>query len=73
MKASPSDRNIASAPGPRPAGRGALWLVIRTKQGAKSIMRDIAPLFTEVETLSRKQGYRIFRCSKQEAHADERL
>jgi cyclic-di-GMP phosphodiesterase TipF (flagellum assembly factor) len=28
MKASPSDRNIASAPGPRPAGRGALWLVI---------------------------------------------
>ncbi len=43
---------------------GALWLVIRTSQGAKSRIRDIAPLFANVETISRKWGYRIFKCDK---------
>ncbi len=43
---------------------GALWLVIRTSQGAKSRIRDIAPLFANIETISRKWGYRIFRCDK---------
>ena len=43
---------------------GALWLVIRTSQGAKSRIRDIAPLFANIETVSRKRGYRIFRCDK---------
>ncbi len=43
---------------------GMLWLVARTKQGAKSRIRDITPLFTSVETVSRKRGYRVFCCQK---------
>ena len=43
---------------------GTLWLVIRTRQGAKSRIREIALLFAKAETVSRKRGYRIFRCQK---------
>jgi 16S rRNA (guanine1207-N2)-methyltransferase len=43
---------------------GALWLVIRTRQGAKSRIRDIGPLFSRIETISRQRGCRIYRCDK---------
>ncbi len=43
---------------------GVLWIVIHTRQGAKSRIRDIAPLFSECEPVSRKWGYRVFKCVK---------
>ena len=43
---------------------GTLWLVVRTKQGAKSIIRDITPLFSNIETVTCKRGYRVFCCQK---------
>jgi len=39
-----------------------LWIVIHTRQGAKSHLREVAPMFSECETVSRKWGYRIFKC-----------
>ena len=49
---------------------GVLWMVIHTRQGAKSHLREIAPMFSECETVSRKWGYRVFRCEKQSQEVD---
>ncbi len=43
---------------------GVLWMVIHTRKGAKSHLREVAPLFLQCETVSRKWGYRIFKCQK---------
>ena len=39
--------------------RGSLWIVGRTKQGVKTLARDLAHLFGEVETVAIKGGYRV--------------
>ena len=49
---------------------GVLWMVIHTRQGAKTHLRDMAPMFSECETVSRKWGYRVFRCEKQPQEID---
>jgi 16S rRNA (guanine1207-N2)-methyltransferase len=43
---------------------GALWVVIRTAQGAKSWQKKLAAQFGECETLQIKDGYRILRAVK---------
>ena len=43
---------------------GVLWMVIHTRQGAKTHIRKMAPMFSECETVSRKWGYRIFKCEQ---------
>ena len=49
---------------------GVLWMVIHTRQGAKSHLREMAPMFSKCETVSRKWGYRVFRCEKQSQEVD---
>ncbi len=49
---------------------GVLWMVIHTRQGAKTHLRDVAPMFSECETVSRKWGYRVFKCEKQSQEVD---
>ena len=43
---------------------GALWVVIRTAQGAKSWQKKLATLFGNCETVRMRAGYRILRCVK---------
>ena len=43
---------------------GALWIVIRTAQGAKSWQRRLAELFGNCETIAIDGGYRILKCVK---------
>lgn len=40
---------------------GSLWLVARTKQGAKTLARDLEELFTRVEEVELGSGYRVYR------------
>ena len=40
---------------------GALYIVIRVKQGAKSTQTELERLFSEVEVLERSKAYRVFR------------
>ena len=40
---------------------GSLWIVGRTKQGIKTLARDISHLFATVETVRIKGGYRVVR------------
>ncbi len=42
---------------------GALWIVGRTKQGIKTLARDLTPLFDQVRTVEIKAGYRVIRCA----------
>ena len=49
---------------------GVLWMVIHTRQGAKSHLREVAPMFSECETVSRKWGYRVFRCENYPQEVD---
>ncbi len=49
---------------------GVLWMVIHTRQGAKSHLRELARLFSKCDTVSRKWGYRVFRCEKQPQEVD---
>lgn len=42
---------------------GSLWTVIRTAQGAKSYFRELEKIFTTVEVVAIKSGYRILRGS----------
>jgi 16S rRNA G1207 methylase RsmC len=44
--------------------RGALWVVIRTAQGAKSWQKRLAEQFGACETLRIESGYRILRAEK---------
>jgi len=43
---------------------GTLWIVGRTRQGIKTLARDISPWFSEVETVDISGGYRVIRCAK---------
>ncbi len=43
---------------------GGLMLVIRTKQGAKSMARKMEQVFGNVATVNKKAGYRILRSDK---------
>lgn len=38
---------------------GAVWFVGRTKQGIKTLARDVSPEFDQVETVKVKGGYRV--------------
>lgn len=40
---------------------GALWLVVRRRQGAASLARDLEACFGPAETVARKSGYRVLR------------
>ncbi|NSW54810.1 MAG: class I SAM-dependent methyltransferase [Armatimonadetes bacterium] len=40
---------------------GSLWIVGRTKQGIKTLTRDLSGLFETVETADIKGGYRVIR------------
>ena len=40
---------------------GELWIVIQKKQGAPSALQKLESLFTEVEEVAKKKGYRIYR------------
>jgi len=53
----------------RPGGR--LALVARTQQGAKSLLRDLATIFEETETVARKGGYRVLLGRKRGEEAKE--
>lgn len=44
---------------------GCLLVVIRTKQGAKSLQAYLAELAGECTTVERKGGFRVLRCCKQ--------
>ena len=43
---------------------GALWVVIRTSQGAKSYAQALARIIGSVETKEIKSGYRVFKATK---------
>jgi 16S rRNA (guanine1207-N2)-methyltransferase len=43
---------------------GALWVVIRTAQGAKSWQKRLQQQFGNCETVSLESGYRVLRCVK---------
>ncbi len=43
---------------------GSLWLVVRVKQGAKSMAQYLQQFFQTVETVERKGGYHIIKCQK---------
>jgi len=47
----------------RPGGR--LWVVIRTKQGAKTYRRELDGIFGTAETAAIKSGYRVLLARKQ--------
>lgn len=42
---------------------GSLWLVARTKQGAKSLGEHMRDVFRSCETVARGSGYRVLRAS----------
>ncbi|ENN95956.1 methyltransferase small [Methanocaldococcus villosus KIN24-T80] len=44
---------------------GEIWLVIRTKQGAKSLANYMEEIFGNVETVEIKGGYRVLKSKKQ--------
>lgn len=43
---------------------GELWIVVRVKQGAKSMGRYLESFFKQVTTEEKKSGYHILRCIK---------
>jgi len=46
---------------------GELWVVLRTAQGAKSWQKRLQAQFGSCDTVQIKSGYRILKCSRQEA------
>ena len=44
---------------------GSLWVVVRTKQGARSLARDLTELVGPTDTLARGGGYRVLRALRQ--------
>ncbi|MGQ9732586.1 MAG: class I SAM-dependent methyltransferase [Candidatus Zipacnadales bacterium] len=45
----------------RLSGQGQLWMVVRTRAGAKSYQARLSTLFTHVERVAMRGGYRLFR------------
>lgn len=43
---------------------GELWIVIQKKQGAPSTFQKLQDLFGQVEEMTKKKGYRVFRARK---------
>lgn len=43
---------------------GTLWLVAQTKQGAKTLARDLAAWFGQVEVVARQGGFRVIKATK---------
>ncbi|QNO13542.1 class I SAM-dependent methyltransferase [Alkalicella caledoniensis] len=43
---------------------GQLWIVVRVKQGAKSMAKFLEGFFSTVETVEKKGGYHIIKCLK---------
>ncbi|HHT90519.1 MAG: methyltransferase [Bacillota bacterium] len=44
---------------------GCLWVVIRTKQGAKSLQAYLEELAGSCQTMAKKAGFRVLKCCKQ--------
>ena len=42
---------------------GALWIVVRKKQGADSLVRDMKAIYDEVRIVRKKKGYYIIKAS----------
>lgn len=42
---------------------GALWLVARTKQGAKTLARDLTAWFGQVEVVAKQGGFRVIKAT----------
>ncbi|MCE5219202.1 hypothetical protein LLH03_19475 [bacterium] len=40
-----------------------MWIVGRTKQGIKTLARDMSPCFADTRTAEVKSGYRVIRFS----------
>lgn len=47
---------------------GRLWVVGRTKQGIKTLARDLQSELDRIETVARKGGYRVIVGEKHDAH-----
>lgn len=43
---------------------GSLWAVIRTKQGAKSYLRELEKIFGQAEAVEIQSGYRVLKADK---------
>lgn len=43
---------------------GAFYFVARTAQGAKTLARDVATIFDDVEEIERGGGYRVYRATR---------
>ncbi|WP_350342471.1 methyltransferase [Proteinivorax tanatarense] len=43
---------------------GELWVVIRVKQGAKSLKKYLQSFFSQVDTIDKKGGFHILKCEK---------
>ena len=43
---------------------GEIWVVIQTKQGAKSLAKYMEEVFGNVETVTIKGGYRVLKSKK---------
>jgi 16S rRNA (guanine1207-N2)-methyltransferase len=56
-------RLIADAYGRLRSG-GSLWFVAQTKQGAKTLARDVGQIFAQVEQREIRGGFRVYRAQK---------
>ncbi|CAM3583234.1 class I SAM-dependent methyltransferase [Marinicrinis lubricantis] len=43
---------------------GTLWIVIQKKQGAPSALEKLKSIFSEVEEVAKRKGYRIYKATK---------
>ena len=44
--------------------KGQLWIVVRVKQGAKSMAKFLEEFFSSVETVEKKGGYHVIKCQR---------
>ncbi len=52
---------------------GSLWIVGRTKQGIKTVVRDLSPLFASAETVKIRGGYRVMRLQASGGDDEQRI
>jgi len=50
--------------------QGSFWMVVHTKKGAKTLQRELGKVFTEVEQVRMRGGYRIFKAARPLAQGD---
>ena len=39
--------------------QGELWIVVRKKQGAESLIKDMIQIYSDVKVITKKKGYYI--------------